>query len=374
MRIALFIDTDRFAGTESHILELARGLQNKGVKVKVVCPAASPLADKAFADGLDVILIKKHGLMDWSAIRKLCHLLKTGEVDIIHAHNGRTAFLSAIAVMLAKKGRCIATQHFLEPAHISLKGPMALLYRTVHRWVNQKTDYFITISNAAQQEMLERCDAQADKISVIPNGITMPDLSILTSPNNICKEFNIGVDVSLIVCVGRLELEKDIASLIAAMSNVVVKHPKVVCIIAGEGSKKEELRKQIEQAKLKEVVRLVGFRADAISLIYSSDIFVLPSLAESFGLVILEAMALGKPVVATRVGGPSEIVVDGETGLLAPPFNPEALAEAMLDLLKDPQKRERMGRKGQERFLEKYTAGRMAEATLDVYKQLLSIK
>jgi len=371
MRVALFIDTEQFAGTESHVLELALGLQRKNIGTHVICSLLSPLTSKVSAAGVTIIPFKKRGLVDWQTILMLCHTIRSEKVDIIHVHNGTTALLASIALAVAKRGCCVMTQHFVEPAHITLKGPRALLHRLAHRWVNRRINHFIAISEAVRQQMLERGDSATDRISVIPNGITIPDLQILTPASKIREELNIGADLPLIVCVARLEREKDLASLITAMEKVVAINPAARCVVAGEGSKKSELLERIRQANLEGVVRLLGFRTDALSWINAGDIFVLPSLAEPFGLVILEAMALGKPVVATRAGGPLEIVVDGETGLFVPPSDPEALAQAIICLLKDPQSRERMGQKGRQRFLQKYTADRMVEATLAVYKKVM---
>src|SRR5262249_34362936 len=114
-----------------------------------------------------------------------------------------------------------------------------------------------------------------------------------------------------------------------------------------------------------------GFRSDAQSILNASDLFVLPSMAEPFGLVILEAMALSKPVIATNAGGPKEIVVPGETGVLVPPSDSGALATAILNLLADPEGARVMGAAGGQRYLERYTAERMAKETLEVYREVL---
>src|SRR3712207_3484298 len=112
MRVALFTDADVFAGTERHMLDLASGLRSQGVDVSIACPKPAPLFDKATANGIPVVAIQKRGLVDWAAIRILRRLLRSGQIDIVHAHNGRTALASAIAISLARRGRCIATQHF----------------------------------------------------------------------------------------------------------------------------------------------------------------------------------------------------------------------------------------------------------------------
>ena len=127
IKIALFTDADVFAGTEQHMLTLAMGLNEQHVSVRIACPSPSPLSDKAQTKGISVIPIAKCGLVDLKAIRILRRLLKSGSVDIIHCHNGRTMLQAAIAVKLAGRGRCVATQHFIEPHHVSRHGIQGLI-------------------------------------------------------------------------------------------------------------------------------------------------------------------------------------------------------------------------------------------------------
>ena len=121
------------------------------------------------------------------------------------------------------------------------------------------------------------------------------------------------------------------------MPAVLAVSPGSVCVIAGEGSQRETLEVRIETLGLRESVRLAGFCRDVLSLVNAADVFVLPSLAEPFGLVVIEAMSLAKPVVATRAGGPIEIIEHGLTGLLVPPANPAGLAEGINRLLLDEE-------------------------------------
>ena len=152
----------------------------------------------------------------------------------------------------------------------------------------------------------------------------------------------------------------------AADSSEIFEDPVYLTIRA---SRLNELIKSqgISELALNGSVQLLGFRNDAHALMCAADVVVLPSLAEPFGLVILEAMALGRPVVATRAGGPMEIIVDGGTGLLAKPSDPVSLASVLLRLLGCPEEAARMGAAGRLRFQERYQSCHMAEATLQVY-------
>jgi glycosyltransferase involved in cell wall biosynthesis len=371
MRLALFTDADEFAGIERHMFDLAVGLHQRGIDVRVACPTPTPLAEKVVASGIEVVSIPKRGFVDQGAIGTLRDLLQSGTIDLVHVHNGRTALLGALALEFARTGRCVMSQHFVEPANVSRRGPMAAASKLAHRWVNQRISRFIAISEAVRQAMLERGDAPAEKIALVPHGIPAPDVRVLTPPETLRAELGIAGDRPLIVCASRLEREKDVASLVTAMAQVVSAHPRALAVVAGDGSQRPALEKQIQQLRVQENVRLIGFRQDVLSIIQAADIFVLPSLMEGFGLVLLEAMALGKPVIATRAGGPIEIVCEGKTGLLVPPAAPDALAQAIRQLLTAPQKAQEMGRKGRIQFREMYVADRMVSATLAVYERAL---
>ena len=373
MKVALFTDADVFAGTERHMLDLGVGLRDLGVGVTMSCPVPSPLAQRAAAAGLGVVAIPKRGRLDWRAVRTVRRLVRDGRVDVVHAHNGRTALLAALAVRLAGRGRCVATQHFLTPCYVTRRGLKAWLSTRVHRWVDRRTHHLIAISDATCQGSLTRGEADAGGITVVPNGIRDPEAASLASTAEVRRSLGIKADVPLVVCVARLEREKDVGSLVSAMALVKASVPTARCVVAGGGSQEDALRARVRREGLEDTVELLGFRDDAMAVIAASDVFVLPSLAEPFGLVLLEAMALGKPVVSTAVGGPLEIVVEGETGHLVAAGSPPELANVLIKLLNDSTARERMGSAGRRRFVERFTAGRMARDVLAVYRRTLGL-
>ncbi len=173
--------------------------------------------------------------MDIAAVKTLRRELAGGRLDLIHAHNGRTALSSALAVALARKGNLVATQHFLEPAHTDRTGTGAMLYRFAHRWMNARVNHFIAVSEEAGRRMILREGVSEDRVTVIPNGIS-PDLSCLLPAEDVWAGLGVPDGVPLIVCVSRLEKEKDVATLVRALSAVRDRIPSVRCVIAGYGS------------------------------------------------------------------------------------------------------------------------------------------
>lgn len=370
MRIFQFSDSDVFAGTERHILELACGLTALGCPPVIACPMHGELARRAAASGASVIPVANGGTIDWQAALWLRKAFRQDEFNLVHVHNGRTALIGAVAIRMAGVGRMVATQHFIEPSRLRRRGAARMAASRLHRFVERRVDRFIAISHAVRDAMVARGDAAPDRIAVVHNGIDFPDRSALPPPEQVRRKLGVAAEQYLIVSAARLESEKNVLTLIEAMAYVRANCPQAICVIAGDGSQRHRLEGRIRELGLERNVKLLGFRADVLEIIAAADLFVLPSLAEPFGLVILEAMALGKAVVATAAGGPLEIVADGKTGLLVPPAAPSKLAEAIIELLRDDDRRSRMGLAGRDRFAGHFTARKMAAATLAVYRDV----
>lgn len=379
MKVLLFTDADAFAGTERHMLDLALALREAGHHVTLASPRRAPLEAHAKLAGLPTLAIEKGGLLDPRAIRIIARHLRAGRFDIVHAHNGRTHLSAILSTLAARRGAAVFTQHFISPGHTLSRGTLsgglkARLFSGVHRLVNARTRRFIAISAAVKTSIAARGDAPMERIEVVFNGIGDPQQAPLQAPELVRAFYGIGADAPLVVCAARLEAEKDHASLLAAFEGVQRHLPGARLILAGEGELKAELQGRIRSAGLSEAVQLVGFVEDALSLIGAGDVFVLPSPAEPFGLVFLEAMGLGKPIVACDQGAAPEIVVAGECGLLVPPHSPGALEEALLRLLGDTALAQRLGCAGKERFCRHFTRDKMAARTIEVYQTALGAR
>ncbi len=368
MRIALLTDSDVFAGTERHMLDLGVELRALGVEPTLVCPAAGALATRGRAEGLPVRGLEKHAGIDLRAIRQLGRWLAAGDFDIVHAHNGRTALQASLALRWARRGALVATQHFLEPARARRRGLARLAGRMVHGLADRRIRFHIAISRAVGDALLARRETDPAKLRVVLNGIRDPRVQRLAPRAETRARFGVPAESLLIVCLARLEAEKGVDVLIDAMQVVGASLPGVHCLVAGEGSLAEVLRQRIARAAAPPPVRLLGFVDDSLSLVEAADALILPSLAEPFGLSIVEAMALGKPVIATRAGGPLEIVREGETGRLAPPGEAAPLATAIQAVLTQEGTIKTLGAAARDDFLARFTAKRMAEEILAVYR------
>ena len=369
MKVALLTDSKAFAGTERHLLDLAHMLRETGVDAVLACPGQGDLAARAREENLPVCDLESRGLRALAAVNTLRKNLRAGRWDVIHAHNGHSSLLAALARFLARRGALVTTQHFIDPARTKRRGWRAGLAGWAHRRVEGQTTAVIAISEAVKDALLRRDGTPPAKVHVAVNGIRDPAARPLRSPEAVRAEFGVDPLAPLIVCVCRLEPEKSVEILVQAMPAVLAAFPEAVCVVGGAGSEEASISGEIQRLGLARAVRLAGFQKDPHSLMGAATVFVLPSRAEPFGLALVEAMALGRACVATRAGGPLEIIVEETSGLLVPPDDPGALAAALRRLLADPVLRDRLGAGARARYDERFTVARMGEAIRAVYRE-----
>jgi len=362
------LDTTQYAGTEAHVVALMRATECAGAVPALACRRGSPLHDAAARAGLSVhpVFISSGILHETTRLR---NLVRQTRPDLVHAHNGRTMLLAAMIAPGAGV-KSIGTQHFIDPQFTTYRGAKRFVALRMHQWVDRRLARLIAVSEAARKAMIRREGLPPEKISTVHNGIPLPSLA---GPGASCRpEPPVGSAEAVVVTVCRLAREKGVAGLIEAVPRVLRDNPDTRFVIVGDGPLRADLEAKASALGITGVVTFTGFRPDAGQFIAGCDLFVLASPAEPFGLVLLEAMALAKPVVAVGTGGPAEIVLDGQTGLLVPPADPEAMAGAISALLSDPPRRTAMGAAGRSRFEQKFTARHMAEATMEVYRRVVA--
>lgn len=370
MKTLLLTDADVFAGTERHMLSLAKGLRERGIDARLGCPASSPLADKGCASGIPVVAVEKRGLLDISAVRTLTGLLRRGEVDLIHAHNGRTAWLAALARLLARRGKLITTMHFIEPARSRRQGLARLLGGLVHRVTKSQLAGMIAISDVVKHQAVQRGDLPASKIHRVYNGVPQP--VVQCGRHQTRSDLGIDSSTTVFLAATRLQQEKAVGLLLDAADELVKRgESNFQLLIVGRGRDRQRLQSQIEGSALQDCTRLLGFREDVHDLMAAADALVHSAPAEPFGLVLTEAMALGLPVVASDGGAAPEIVLDGKTGLLFKVGDCISLADQLICLMKDQSERTRLGHSGCHRYLNYFQCERMVDETLAVYNVVL---
>jgi glycosyltransferase involved in cell wall biosynthesis len=225
-----------------------------------------------------------------------------------------------------------------------------------------------------EKKILVKGGINSRKIKVIPDGIDYSPFEEATSIDYLRKELSFEPEDFLVGIVAHLADHKGHEYLIEATRILKQKAPRIKMIIVGEGPLQLKLSKKVKEIRVEDMVFFLGFREDIPHILSSLDLFVLSSKIEGMGTSIMDAMASSLPVVATRVGGIPEVVVDGETGLLVPPKNPEALAEAVLRIYNNRELAEQLGQKGHEVVHAKFSAEAMAAKIIKEYDRLAKKK
>lgn len=291
--------------------------------------------------------------------KRIAHILRDLKIDLLYMNNQPSSNLEGI--IASKITGIPALQHSRIETRLN-----CFEIQATNLWLKK----MICVSYGVKDAFVKQ-GINAEKCVVVHNGIdteTKPSIS----PFEVRKKLGISEDEILIGTVGSLIKRKRIIDLIDAFY-ILTNQTKnsVKCIILGDGSEKDNLIEYAKKRKIHEKVIFTGFQSNAISYINAMDIFVLTSEKEGLPRVILEAMLMGKPVVASNVTGPAELVIDGETGFLVPVRHPEVLANCILKLIKNPELRKQMGERARKRVIEKFSIEKYIAGVENILKECL---
>ncbi len=367
IKILYLITTFSVGGAEMHLLSLVSGLDKEKYNIVVAflkeeAGEARSLVRDFSVLGVKIVDLKMVSLFNIGGLWRLAKLIRKERPDILHTHLYRSDLAGAFIGKLFSVPIIISTVHNEEPFLRNL------FLSFLNRLSSKIDDKVIVISDSVGRYMMKVVGIHPSKIKRIYYGLKIGEV-VDEKNNELRKEYQINSKTPLIGTIGRLAPQKGHKYLIEAMHKITQFIPNAELVVVGhdEWGLKKELEALSFQLGLSRNVIFTGFRSDVEAIMKSLDLLVLPSLWEGFGLVLLEAMAASKPIVATRVSAIPEIVIDGETGLLVPPKDSNALAEAIIKLLKNPKLAAEMGRKGRERLEKKFSLEKMIKETEALY-------
>ena len=357
MKIAHLNSWPFWRGAEQQVLYLAQFLQAQGYDSEVVCPAKGVLYQRARDAGVSVTALDMRNEIDLAAAWRLGSWLRRRRIDILHMHDPHAHSIGLLACLMAPKVRKVVSRRIDRPPRRNLLSRYKYTVPDIQ---------YVAVSEAVRNVMLDSGIAAA-AVRTVHSGV---DLERIDAMRETAGVFPAGTRV--IGTVGHLDGYKGHRYLLQAMYHVRQAEPKARLVIVGEGRLRADLEAETAALGLHDAVCFTGFRSDVLALIRGFEIFAFPSTLEALGTSVLDAMALCKPVVATRAGGIPESVQDGMTGLLVPPGDARALADALCTLLRQPERGRAFGEAGRRRIEQFFTAERTGAATLEVYRDVLN--
>ena len=363
LRIMHVVQSLNCGGQEKMIISLAERQRNAGAAVSICAlEEAGELSSEAKNKNIPLFYMYKKPGIKPGLIFKLARLIREQRISVLHAHNMGPALYGALASKLSGPSAVIVTRH----------GRDAMKY---NKLIWNMIDAVASISEDTKREFLKNNNIELGKVHVIHNGIDhafFGDLSV--DKAGLRSQLGIA-DADLVVgSVGRLCPEKDFITLIDALGFIVPRHPGVKLLIVGDGKLRAELEAYCKKSGLSQNVIFAGLRNDVRELLSLFDLFVLSSISEGMPLALLEAMASGKPSVVTSVGGNIEVTVDGVTGFVAPPQEPEALSARIVELLINKELSVKFGEAARTRVIKYFSLDRMEKDYMELYMNVLRKK
>ncbi|RZB30144.1 MAG: hypothetical protein SRB1_02424 [Desulfobacteraceae bacterium Eth-SRB1] len=370
--------TVRGLGREMYDIILVRGLSVESNMAEDEARAVEEIVREAKREGISIITIPSlirriHPFYDLKTFFALIKILRHERPDIVHTHTSKAGILGRWAAFFARVPVIIHTPH----GHVfwGYSGRCRTsFYIVLERLTACITDKIIALTEQEKKDHLHFRIASEDKFSVVHSGVDLDRFSN-TSVDSAAMKRRLGIPEGNLVVdtAGRLTHVKGHRYLIEAAGKIVSSRPDTTFVFLGDGELSDELKNMTSRLGIEENVKFLGWRPDVAEVMSIFDIFVLPSLNEGMGRVLVEAMALGKPIVASNIGGIPDLVVDGENGYLVPVGDVDALAARIKELLDDPGKREEMGEYGGKIAID-YGADVMVQKIDQLYHELLQEK
>ena len=348
-------------GIEKAVLHLAAGLQERGHEVDIAAIPESWVEQEAHKSSLSTVPLTVRRQHDFAALLPCFRLLREKRYDIINTHFSPDYLLPALAARPLKSSCTVMTRYHVKT------------WRGTKKWMYEKGlgySKILAVSEAVRNALIAGGMAE-EFVEVVYTGVPAPPQEPQAMQNNVLRqELDLAPDCVLAGIVSRIAPEKGHGMLLEAMRSVA---ENVLCLVVGEGPDRAKMEAFARENGLRERVRFLGWRTDALAVMNALDIIVQPSQwEEACSLSILEAMGCGKPLIVTESGGNAELVLHERTGLVVPKSSPAALAAALNTLAQNAALRDAYGRAAKARHGERFTVAAMAEHTEQAYLRLLS--
>jgi len=364
-RILYLIGQLGVGGAERQLIYLATHLDRSRFE-PIVCSLSTDLvlAGDLHAAGVEVIVLPKRMSPDVTRLWRVLRLARRYRPALIHSYlfvantwARTTGVLCRLPVIVSERTARENGSRFQD---------------LISRLLAPATTLLVANSHAGAALAVRSRKITPDRLAVVYNGISVEPFRESRTGARVRDELHLGPQEPVVGIVGRLNEAKDHATFFDAMASVVREMPEVRILCVGDGALRDSLRRQVAQLGIENRTVFTGMRSDIPAIMSALDLLVLSSRREAFPNVVMEAMAAARPVVATRVGDVERLVGDGQTGVLVPPGNPQALASAILRVLADLAAAAAMGRQGRARVEAEFSMEQMVSQTQSLYERALS--
>lgn len=363
---------DLWAGAEVQLVTLMRYLiRYQQCTFIVVLFNEGRLASELRTMGVSVRVISesRYGLI--GLVLRLARVFRQVRPQIVHTHKYKDNIVAMLAARLTGGAHIVRMVHGLPEPFGGLKGFRMTCYVALDRALSRLwARRFVTVSASIATVLRNKC--VADRIICIHNGVDLERLQIVADKGReIKKTLEIEIYETVVGTVGRLSSVKAQDRLLRAAQQLILAGCKVKVLLVGEGSMEQSLKELTKHLALDRVVVFTGHQERVVDYLSAMDVFVLPSLSEGIPMALLEALAIERPVVATRVGGIPEVIEHGVNGLLVDPGDTSLLAHAIRELIEDRSKAIGFGKAGRARIEQEFSANLMADRMMDMYRSML---
>jgi L-malate glycosyltransferase len=358
------------AGAEVLARDLARRLGDRYRFVFLCLDGIGPLGEDLAAEGFEVLELRRRPGLDLAVAGRLRSAVKRHDIALLHAHQYTPFCYAALSRRLSATPPILFTEHgrhYPDP-----RKPKRVL---ANRWFLKATDRVTAVGRFVKQALIDNEGLAESRIEVVYNGIDPDAFPPTDDASRTRARRLIGVDgdAPVVMQVARFHPVKDHALSVRAFARVVQAFPAARLCLVGDGEERPAIEALSAELGVHNHVLFMGARDDVDRLLPGVDVFILSSLSEGVSVTLLEAMATSLPIVATDVGGNPEVVDHGQTGLLSPRGDADALAENLTALLGDPGRRQSFGRAGRARLLDMFTQDRMHRQFAELYGRMLGM-
>jgi glycosyltransferase involved in cell wall biosynthesis len=370
--ILFVIDNLQFGGGEKVFSQIIKGLPPEKYEISLASHPNDEFLQAIHGPQIHFFPADFSKRLNFSLVPRLTKIIKENNIEIVHGQGTRAEFYARLASRLAGKSKYVST--IAMPVEGFDVGPVRKkIYSLFDRFSEKFVDRFLVVSDVLRDKMIRGHGIPAEKVIRIYNGIEIDHYMPQNqngSREKIRQEFDVGKDTLLIGAIGRLVWQKGFDYLISAVPGIFETSSRTKMLLVGDGPLRDELEALAAKLKVEEYIIFAGFRSDIRDILSAIDVLVVPSLLEGFPMITLEGMAMAKPIIATRIDGIKEQIVDGESGILIPPKDPDAINQAIFRLSTDKELAQDLGLEARRRVENEFTVKRMISETEKVYHSL----